>query len=90
MISKIVNLSRVIKSSRDVFAGTGKENFLKSQINDKLVVLQNTIPTQDDTPNVYDMHATIVNLYVELTAAKDKLHELRDAEETIDEIYESV
>lgn len=28
MISKIVNLARVIKSSLDVFAGTGKEDFL--------------------------------------------------------------
>ncbi len=28
MISKIVNLARVIKSSLDIFAGTGKENFL--------------------------------------------------------------
>ena len=28
MISKMVNLSRVIKSSLDVFAGTGKEDFL--------------------------------------------------------------
>ncbi len=60
-------------------------NFLKSQINDKLVVLQKTIPTEDDETNLYDMHSTIVNLYVELTAAKDKLHELRDAEATIDE-----
>ena len=60
-------------------------NFLKSQINDKLVVLQKTIPTQDDATDLYDMHSAIVNLYVDLTSAKDKLHSLRDAEATIDE-----
>jgi hypothetical protein len=63
-------------------------NFLKSQINDKLVDLQKTIPTRDST-YLYEMHSSIVNLYVELAAAKDKLHELKDAEGTIEEYREA-
>ena len=63
--------------------------YQKSLISAKLVDLQKTIPTKDST-YLYDMHTSIVDLYVELQSAKDKLHALRDAEGTIEEYKEAL
>lgn len=63
--------------------------YQKNLISSKLVELQKTIPTKDST-YLYDMHMTIIELYVELQSAKDKLHALRDAEGTIAEYKEAL
>ena len=64
-------------------------DYQNSQISKKLVDLQATIPTKDDT-YLYDMHTSMITLYVELQTAKDKLHALRDAEGMIDEYKEEL
>ena len=64
--------------------------YQKSLISSKLVELQKTIPTKDDDTHLYDMHTAIIELYVELQTAKDKLHELRDAENTIEEYKDAL
>ena len=64
--------------------------YQKSLISNKLVELQNTIPRKDDDTHLYDLHTTIIDLYVELQTAKDKLHALRDAEGTIAEYKDAL
>ncbi|MUH34704.1 hypothetical protein D9O36_02515 [Zobellia amurskyensis] len=59
-------------------------SYQNSLISAEIVNLQNEIPVKDST-YLYDMHMSIVQLYVELQTAKGKLNELRDAEGTIKE-----
>lgn len=59
-------------------------SFQKSLINNKIVNLQKRIPPKDST-YLYDMHIDVTELYAELQLAKEKLFELRDAENMIDE-----
>jgi peptidoglycan hydrolase CwlO-like protein len=63
-------------------------DYLNSQIGEKMAKLENTIPTKDET-HLYDMHTSILRLYSELQISKNKLHELRDAEERIEEYEEA-
>lgn len=58
--------------------------YQNSLISGRIVELQNGIPPKDAT-YLYDMHMEIIQLYVELQTAKDKLLELKDAETTIKE-----
>ncbi|WP_289040540.1 type VI secretion system TssO [uncultured Zobellia sp.] len=64
-------------------------SYQNSLISAKIVELQNEIPVKDST-YLYDMHMSIVQLYVELQTAKDKVNELRDAEGTIKEYKEEL
>ena len=60
------------------------KSYQNSLINREIVDLQKKIPAKDSTYR-YDMHMGIIQLYAELQAAKDKLHGLEDAENTIQE-----
>ncbi|MGB7393791.1 MAG: type VI secretion system TssO, partial [Pricia sp.] len=60
------------------------KSYQNSLINREIVDLQKKIPAKDSTYR-YDMHMGIVQLYAELQSAKDKLHDLKDAENTIEE-----
>lgn len=62
--------------------GSNKK-FLNTLISDKLVSLQAIIPTKDSTYR-YDMYTNIVKLNLGLLDAKERLHELRDAESSIE------
>ncbi len=59
-------------------------SYQKSLISGKIVDLQKKIPPKDST-YLYDMHMDVIQLYVELQTAKDKLLELKNAETTIEE-----
>ncbi len=59
-------------------------SYQKSLISGKIVDLQKKIPPKDST-YLYDMHMDVIQLYVELQTAKEKLLGLKDAESTIDE-----
>ena len=63
--------------------------YQKNLIELKLAELRKTIPTKDET-HLYDMHTSILRLYSELRLAKDKLHELKDAEGLIAEYKEEL
>ncbi|MDB2606704.1 type VI secretion system transmembrane protein TssO [Zobellia sp.] len=78
---KMQGLKRMIDSLDIPGQNTSYQNSL---ISAQIVELQNGIPVKDST-YLYDMHMSIVQLYVELQTAKDKLHDLKDAEETIKE-----
>lgn len=58
--------------------------FGSSQISDKLVEMQKSLPTKDST-YLYDMHMSIVDTYVELMDNKQRLRSLRDAEGEIEQ-----
>ncbi|MGJ8667129.1 MAG: type VI secretion system TssO [Patiriisocius sp.] len=57
-------------------------------ISSKLVDMQKSLPTKDST-YLYDMHSSIVQMYVELMDNKQKLRSLSDAEGTIQEYKEA-
>ncbi|WP_149274975.1 type VI secretion system TssO [Pareuzebyella sediminis] len=59
-------------------------SYQNSLISAKIVDLQNMIPTKEMS-DTYDMYMDVVQLYVELQMAKDKLYDLKDAEQTIAE-----
>ena len=89
--SGFFNEMESVKSMIDSLDVPGQNTaYQKSLITNKLVELQNTIPIKDDDTHLYDMHTTIIELYVELQTAKDKLHALRDAESTIEEYEEAL
>ncbi len=76
---------QIVKSMIDSLDVPGQDtNYQNSLIGDKLVDLRKTIPTKDNT-HLYDMHISIIRLYSELKISKNKLNELRDAEELIEE-----
>ena len=58
--------------------------YQNSLISARIVDLQKDIPAKDST-YLYDMHMEVIQLYVELQTAKDKLLQLKDAETTIKE-----
>ena len=63
-------------------------SYQNSMISNQLVDLQEDIPPKGSS-HVYDMHMAIIQLYVELQTATDKVNSLRDAEGTIAEYKEA-
>lgn len=59
-------------------------SYQNSLISGKIVELQKMIPSKDST-YLYEMHMDVIQLYVELQTAKEKLLGLKDAETTIEE-----
>ncbi|GEQ86175.1 hypothetical protein ULMS_16830 [Patiriisocius marinistellae] len=59
-------------------------DYESKMISSKLVDMQKSLPTKDST-YLYDMHSSIVDMYLELIANKQKLRSLSDAENTIEE-----
>lgn len=64
-------------------------NYESKLISSKLVEMQQSIPIADST-HLYDMHTTIVDLYVEMMENKEKLRSLSDAEGTIEEYKDAL
>lgn len=58
------------------------------EISQLIIDLKRKIPTKDST-YLYDMHQSIIQLYVELNTAKDELNELSDAQSQIKK-YEGI
>ncbi len=77
-----------IKRMMDSLDGVNSRGFLDQELSSQLVDLKQKIPTKDST-YLYDMHQSIIELYVELHDAKKELHALSDAQETI-ERYETI
>ena len=64
-------------------------SYQNSLISTEIVDLQKNIPPKGSS-HIYDMHMGIIQLYVELQTAKDKLHSLQDAEGIIEEYKEAL
>lgn len=83
--SKFYDEMQSLKAMIDSLDTPGQNSsYQNTLISTQIVDLQNRIPTKDST-YLYDMHHSIIQLYVELQTAKDKLHALRNAEGTIEE-----
>ena len=80
---------RILKEMIDSLDVPGQNmSYQNSLISTQIVDLQKNIPPKGSS-HVYDMHMAIIQLYVELQTATDKLHSLRDAEGTIAEYKEA-
>ena len=63
-------------------------SYQNSLISTQIVDLQKNIPPKGSS-HIYDMHMAIIQLYVELQTATDKLNSLQDAEGTIADYKEA-
>ncbi|MCF6350819.1 MAG: type VI secretion system transmembrane protein TssO [Flavobacteriaceae bacterium] len=81
---------KLVKNRLDSIDVPGKNvSYEDNLISTKLVALQESIPTDDNTYK-YDMYITVVNLYLELQSVKKRLRKLKEAESDIEKYEEAL
>ncbi|WP_019668323.1 type VI secretion system TssO [Eudoraea adriatica] len=79
---------QILKGMIDSLKVPGQNtSYQNTLISTKIVDLEKNVPPKSSS-HVYDMHMAIIQLYIELQTATDKLQSLRDAEGTIAEYKE--